>query len=99
MKVGTSNASTRTISMRREVPDATRKRDRLELLVVRAGLRAGLGLHRGWGRGRGGGEPVAGQPAAGKTRCARRGGCAPDYNPRTRKRPCGPNWGARNSAR
>lgn len=54
MKDGTSNASARTISMRREVPDATRKRDRLELLVVRAGLRAGRrGRHLGWGNGRG----------------------------------------------
>ena len=34
-------AADRQVSMRREVATATRKEDRLELLVVRAGLRAG----------------------------------------------------------
>ena len=34
-------AATQAVSMRREVLTTTRKEDRLELLVVRAGLRAG----------------------------------------------------------
>ena len=40
------------IAMLRQPRTTSRKDDRLELLVVRAGLRAGRGRRRAWGRSR-----------------------------------------------
>jgi hypothetical protein len=42
----------KAVSMRRELATTTRKEDRLELLVVRAGLRAGRRRLGSRGRGR-----------------------------------------------